>query len=319
MRITSLFFVPLIMMVTTFSPLHASDPWQFDPAAESSQIILESEGFIHGGPEEAPLIFSKLEASKGARGGQPARSGLEVYQDIGSGPVVVSELAESGESVKEPIKPEGPEDFEEDEELEETISDPLEPINRFFFHFNDKVYFWFLKPVARGYRAILPESMRVAVRNFFNNLAFPIHFVNCLLQGKFQRAGDEFTRFTVNTIVGAAGFYDVAGKNLNIRSQEEDFGQTLGFYGLGNGFYIHWPFIGPSSLRDTFGLAADIYTQPLNYAVEFKYNIAVRAYDRVNNTSLTIGDYESLKEAALDPYIAVRDAYYQYRKNRIEN
>jgi phospholipid-binding lipoprotein MlaA len=307
------------MLVAAFSPLHASDPWQFDPAAESSQIILESEGFIQSGPEKAPLTLSKLEASEEARTGLPALSGSEVYQDIGSGPVVVSELAESGESVKEPIRPEELEDFEEDEELEETISDPLEPVNRFFFHFNDKVYFWLLKPVARGYRAILPESMRVAVRNFFNNLAFPIHFVNCLLQGKFQGAGDEFTRFMVNTIVGAAGFYDVAGKNLNIKPQEEDFGQTLGFYGLGNGFYIHWPFIGPSSLRDSFGLAADIYTQPLNYAIEFKYNIGVRAYDRVNNTSLTIGDYESLKEAALDPYIAVRDAYYQYRKNRIED
>ncbi len=198
-----------------------------------------------------------------------------------------------------------------------TIADPLEPINRAFFYFNDKLYFWLLKPVARGYRSIFRQSIRIGVRNFFDNLGFPIRFVNCVLQGKFEGAGREATRFMVNTTAGLVGFIDVAGEKMGIEEQDEDFGQTLGFYGLGPGFYIDWPLIGSSSLTDTVGIIGDIYTQPLNYVVEFKYNVPIRAYDIVNSTSLTIGEYEDLKRAALDPYVAMRDAYYQFRLNKI--
>ncbi len=199
-----------------------------------------------------------------------------------------------------------------------TIHDPLEKINRAFFYFNDKLYFWFFKPVARGYGYIFPQSVRIGVRNFFDNLGFPIRFVNCVLQGKLEGAGREATRFMVNTTGGLVGFIDVAREKMGIDEQDEDFGQTLGFYGLGPGFYINWPVVGPSSLTDTVGIIGDIYTQPLNYVIEFKYNVGIRAYDIVNSTSLTIGEYEDLKRAALDPYVAMRDAYYQYRLNKIK-
>jgi phospholipid-binding lipoprotein MlaA len=199
-----------------------------------------------------------------------------------------------------------------------TIADPLEPMNRAFFYFNDKLYFWLFKPVARGYGYIFPQSVRIGVRNFFDNLGFPIRLVNCVLQGKFEGAGRELTRFMVNTTLGMAGFIDVAREKMGLDEQDEDFGQTLGFYGLGPGFYIEWPIIGPSGLTDTVGIIGDIYTQPLNYVIEFKYNVAIRAYDIVNSTSLTIGEYEDLKRAALDPYVAMRDAYYQYRLNKIK-
>ena len=210
-------------------------------------------------------------------------------------------------------------DIAEEELEEDFIADPLEPINRIFFHFNDKLYFWVLKPVATGYKSVAPEQLRVSVRNFFSNLLMPIRAANCLLQGKFKGFGNELLRFVANSTVGMLGFMDPAKTALNIEKQDEDFGQTLGLYGLGPDFFINWPILGPSSLRGTVGMVGDGFIDPLNYLVDSRmYNIATRGYERVNSTSLTIGEYESLKKAALDPYVSLRDAYYQYRQNKIK-
>lgn len=198
------------------------------------------------------------------------------------------------------------------------IADPFEPVNRFFFYFNDRLYFWVLKPVASGYGTIVPQPFRVGVRNFFSNLATPIRLTNCLLQFKFKGAGIETARFFLNSSLGVAGFFDAAKREFKIDKQEEDFGQTLGFYGIGPIFYINWPIWGPSTLRDTVGSVADSFLDPWNYLVtSTTSNLAVKAYDRINNTSLTLGEYEALKRAALDPYVALRDAYEQYRWNKI--
>ncbi len=205
------------------------------------------------------------------------------------------------------------------QELEKTIADPLEPINRIFFRFNDRLYFLILKPVASGYKAIVPQGARMGVRNFFSNLGTPIRLVNCLLQADFKGVGTETIRFVMNTTFGLVGFFDPAKEGLNIGKHDEDLGQSLGYYGIGPAFYINWPVLGSSSLRDTVGFVGDLFLDPLNYLVpSIPANLAVRSYDRVNNTSLTLGEYESLKKAALDPYIAIRDAYYQYRQNKIK-
>lgn len=210
-----------------------------------------------------------------------------------------------------------PPEFEEEEMV--TIADPLEPINRIFFAFNDKLYFWLLKPIAKGYSKVVPEPARVGVRNFFSNLLTPVRVVNCVLQGKFKGAGTEVLRLIINSTVGFLGFQDVAKQEGHLKIQQEDLGQSLGVYGLGPGIYINWPIFGPSSLRDTVGMIGDAFLDPINYAVtRTKYNIAVKGYDKVNKTSLTLGDYESLKKAAVDPYVAVRDAYFQYRRNLIK-
>jgi phospholipid-binding lipoprotein MlaA len=209
-------------------------------------------------------------------------------------------------------------DYEPDKEYV-GISDPLEPINRLFFHFNDKLYFWLLKPMASGYKVVVPEPARVSVRNFFSNLAFPVRFVNCLLQGKFEGAGYEWGRFLTNSIFGLAGFFDVAGKHFDMKGYDEDLGQTLGSYGLGNGFYINWPILGPSSVRDTIGDAGDFFLDPVYYAdLKTKYDLSIKGFEKTNDTSLTIGDYEDLKRSAMDPYIALRDAYFQYRQGKIK-
>ncbi|MDY6973002.1 MAG: VacJ family lipoprotein [Thermodesulfobacteriota bacterium] len=199
------------------------------------------------------------------------------------------------------------------------ISDPLEPVNRVFFGFNDKLYFWAIKPAATGYEKVVPQVLRISVRNFLSNLGMPIRAVNCLLQGKISGFGREIARFLVNSTVGVAGFGDPARKAFDIDGKNEDFGQTLGFFGLGPGIYVCWPVLGPSSLRGTVGMVGDGFLNPLNYIVDpTKYNLAIKGYGRINNTSLRLGEYESLKRAALDPYVAIRDAYHEYRQNKIK-
>lgn len=213
-------------------------------------------------------------------------------------------------------------DDEFDFDIEEphvSISDPLEPINRAFFHFNDKLYFWVLKPAATGYKAVVPSVARRGIRNFFKNLSFPVRFINCILQFKLNGAVQELGKFVLNSTLGVGGLYNIAEEHFEFTEFDEDFGQTLGSYGIGHGFYIHWPFLGPSSVTDTIGTVGDAFLEPLHYLeVKTKYDIAIKGVEQVNSTSFTLGEIEDLKKAALDPYIAARDAYYQYRQNKIE-
>ncbi|MCX5853921.1 MAG: VacJ family lipoprotein [Deltaproteobacteria bacterium] len=223
------------------------------------------------------------------------------------------------------------EESEEDEEFEETldtIADPIQPFNRLMFEVNDKLYFYVLKPIAQVYGAILPEPARVSVRNFISNLRTPVRLVNCLLQGKFEGAAIEYSRFMVNTTAGILGLFDVAKKYSNLEKQDEDFGQTLGFYGVGAGFYIVWPAYGPSTARDTVGMAADFFVHPQVYIdpdtdlgvakVNSIIPTVITATNMVNETSLSIGKYEEFKESAIDPYISMRNAYIEHRKSKIK-
>jgi phospholipid-binding lipoprotein MlaA len=205
---------------------------------------------------------------------------------------------------------------EESEEAEvKLIADPLEPFNRAMFHFNDKLYFWLLKPTARGYNWVFPEDFRVAVRNFFTNLLFPVRFVNSILQGNWRGASIELSRFFVNSTLGFFGFFDPSSRGLNLPMQNEDVGQTLGVWRLGHGFFINLPVLGPYSTRSLVGWVGDSFLDPITWYVHplIWRRLAVNAYRKFNNVSLTLGDYEALKEAAIDPYIAVRNAYIQYR------
>jgi phospholipid-binding lipoprotein MlaA len=197
-------------------------------------------------------------------------------------------------------------------------------VNRVFFRTNDKLYFWVFKPVATGYKAIIPEDGRIGIRNFFSNLATPVRLANCLLQARFKGAGNETLRFVVNTTYGLAGVLDTAKKEFNIEKQEADFGQTLGIWGMGPVFYLFLPILGPSGLRDGLGFAVDALLNPQTYLafyfVAYGYaNTGGWILNKINETSLTLGEYEALKKAALDPYIAVREAYSQYRQHKIRN
>lgn len=200
-------------------------------------------------------------------------------------------------------------------------SDPLEPVNRVFFHFNDKLYFWVVKPAAQGYSYFIAEDVRMCVRSFLKNLMAPVRIVNNLLQGKVADSGVETARFVINSTFGIAGLADPAKNEFGLSPKDEDLGQTLGVYGFGEGIYFCWPVFGPSNVRDTVGLAGDFFLSPISYLAmsDSGAGIAVQAGGEVNNTSLTLGDYEDFKESAIDPYVALRDAYRQYRQKKIRD
>jgi len=200
-------------------------------------------------------------------------------------------------------------------------SDPLEPVNRVFFHFNDKLYFWVLKPVSQGYSYFVADDIRMCVRDFFHNILAPVRIVNNLLQGKIKNSGIETARFIINSTLGVAGFGDPAKNEFGLNARDEDLGQTLGVYGAGEGIYICWPIFGPSNIRDTVGLVGDAFLNPLTYLgmADTEAGLSAQGGKMVNNTSLTIGDYEDFKEAAIDPYISLRDAYRQYRRKKIND
>jgi phospholipid-binding lipoprotein MlaA len=211
-----------------------------------------------------------------------------------------------------------PEEYTEEEKPVQ-IADPLAPWNKAMYHFNDKLYFWVLKPVAQGYSAVTPEDMRISFSNFFYNLTTPIRFVSSLLQLKVKDAGNELIRLVYNSTAGIGGLADVAKTDLGITRKDEDLGQTFGAYGIGNGFYIVWPFIGPSSLRDSVGTFGDWFLDPVTYVNPFFFDsLAIRTFDRVDTVSLRIGDYEDLKKSAIDPYVSLRNAYIQYRQKKVE-
>jgi phospholipid-binding lipoprotein MlaA len=208
--------------------------------------------------------------------------------------------------------------LDEGEEVLE-VYDPLETFNRGMFWFNDKLYFYLMKPIARGYRWIAPEPFRVAIGNVFSNLATPIRVVNAGLQGKFGDAGNELVRFGTNTTLGIGGLFDPSREHFGIAKKDEDTGQTMGYYGIGSGPYLVLPFLGPSSFRDGIGLFADSHMDLVFHIWEnsdYWYAVSYRA---INKLSLDKDTYEGIKKDEIDPYLFVRDAWTQYRQNLVEN
>jgi len=206
---------------------------------------------------------------------------------------------------------------EEDDREMIRVADPLRVLNEAMFVFNDRAYFWVLKPAARGYRAVVPETARKGVRNFFYNLGMPVRFVSCISQGKAGAAGGELGRFILNTTVGVLGFGNPAARDPSLNPDAEDLGQTLGRYGIGNGIYIVWPILGSSTLRDSVGDVGDWFLDPVSYVDPALAKYSIKSVKIINDTSLRIGEYESLKDAAIDPYTAFRDAYLQYREEKV--
>ena len=202
--------------------------------------------------------------------------------------------------------------------------DPLEPFNRAVFRFNTDFDNAFFKPIAKGYQAITPDPVERGVTNFFGNLSDVTSFVNNVLQFKMSRAGSDVGRLFINSTVGVLGFVDVA-TNVGLPSYKEDFGQTLGYWGLDSGAFVMVPFLGPNSVRDIFGDVGDIFTDPL-FNLEPVFDlprdhvywglIALRAVDR---RASYLATSQILEDAAIDPYILLRDAYLQRRHYRVHD
>jgi phospholipid-binding lipoprotein MlaA len=199
--------------------------------------------------------------------------------------------------------------------------DPFERTNRGIFSFNDAVDKAAVEPLARGYRAATPSFFRSGVRNVLHNLASPVIFANDILQGEPLRAGDTAGRFFVNTTVGVLGLFDFA-THAGIPSHDEDFGQTLGKWGVRSGPYLMLPFLGPSNMRDLTGKVVDIAIDPITY-VDFRDADAARALrfgaDELTQRTDGLDGVESLRESSIDPYAAVRSIYNQSRNSAILN
>ena len=194
-------------------------------------------------------------------------------------------------------------------------ADPWEGFNRKVFAFNDVLDRYALKPVARGYRFVTPDPVETGVGNFFSNLGEPRTVLNSLLQGKVRNASIATSRFLINTTVGVGGLWDVASR-MEITGQEEDFGQTLGAWGWEESRYLVLPLLGPSTLRDTGGLPADMYAYPTTYIDDDETSLGLTAL-RVIDTRAGLLDQEALIQG--DRYSFIRDAWLQQRRFEVSD
>jgi phospholipid-binding lipoprotein MlaA len=204
----------------------------------------------------------------------------------------------------------------------EEENDPLEPLNRYLFEVNDALDKLLIRPVAEIYRGTMPEFVRDGIRNFLRNANTPIVLVNDLFQGEFERAGVTLARFMINTIVGFAGFFDVAS-DMGLEYHDEDFGQTLGSHGVGDGPYLVIPVLGPSNARDASGDVVDFFLNPFYYvAAAHGAEVAVTAgaaMEGIDIRSRNIETLEDLERDSVDFYTRVRSLYRQRRWNDIRN
>ncbi len=247
-------------------------------------------------------------------------------------PISTLAAAEGSDTPEEPFDP-----FATSSELGFQEYDPLEPLNTKVFEFNRQVDRWVLKPVATGYDYIMPNPVQIGVSNFFYNARFVPRFVNNVLQGKLRGAGIEVGRFLVNTTVGLAGFIDWASE-MDLKTPEEDFGQTLGFYGINPGPYLVVPLLQPYTVRDLTGYVVDIFLNPIHWLVlpiieidaipsviPHKNRVTTslilftaKVTEVVNDRSLNLEEFQGVEEATLDLYSAVRNAYLQKRAKAIQ-
>lgn len=212
-------------------------------------------------------------------------------------------------------------DFEQ--EVSASIHDPLEPINRVIFNFNDGLYRHIVKPFARTYSKIVPDPVERGIGNVFENLEFPARFVSNSLQGRFGQAGKETGKFIINTTAGIGGIFRASDKYPELNTTKEDIGQAFGRWGFGHGFYIVLPFMGPTSFRDLVGDFADGAVEPIpepwSQIDDETDRLIVRAIGIVNDIPSLMDIYESMKRSAVDPYASVRDGYTQRRARQVED
>jgi len=215
--------------------------------------------------------------------------------------------------------------------------DPLEPMNRAVFNFNEMVYDNVFDPVARGYKKVTPDPIELVVGNFFSNLNDVVVLTNSVLQLNYKSALASSTRLLINTTFGIFGLIDIASdisaaSDINLNKRNEDFGQTLGYYGVGSGPYIVLPLLGPSSARDTFGIAVDsffmdpvtqgvtgVFMKDVDYINKVALRLPIATVRTINARAQFLDDDKTLEEAALDKYEFTRDAYLQRRTSLVNN
>lgn len=209
-------------------------------------------------------------------------------------------------------------DDDDDSGRSVTVRDPLETFNRDMYVINDFLLLYVLEPAAKGVKTVVPWEFRTIFRNALRNIRFPVRFVNCLLQGQWEKSGDEFAAFFLNTTVGFLGMADVAAAYPGLTKSPEDMGQTLAVWGWEDSAYLTLPFFGPATIRDALGKIPDGLLDPLFWYSNLTLSLSLRGGEAVNDTTFRIGDYETIKKASLDPYVAIRNGYIQNRQKLID-
>lgn len=209
--------------------------------------------------------------------------------------------------------------------LAEDTYDPIEPVNRGVFWFNEKFDYYLLEPVSEGYDFVMPDEAQVGVTNFFKNLRYPTYFLSSLAQGKIEQAVEQTGRFLINSTVGLLGLIDVA-EDVGLKDTEEDFGLVFASYGIPKGPYIMLPILGPSNLRDTVGLILDTVTSPTfifsmsNAESNTKFWVSTGTYSlKAVQTRVNLADaIKAGHEGSLDYYLFLQSSYDQYRQGLID-
>jgi phospholipid-binding lipoprotein MlaA len=207
-------------------------------------------------------------------------------------------------------------DWEEGESL---VWDPFESVNRGIFQLNETLDAWIMEPVATGWDFVLPTRVQLCIHNFFTHLTLPVRFANDVLQLKLVKAFDDTGRFVVNTLVGVGGLFDPASHLAGIPQHDEDFGQTLGRWGVPPGPYLVLPLLGPSNPRDGIGLAVDSVGAIQTFFLSFPILASAAAVNALNDRSLTLEQVRAEREAAFDFYAAVRTGYSQFRESLVRD
>jgi phospholipid-binding lipoprotein MlaA len=201
-------------------------------------------------------------------------------------------------------------------------NDPLEPTNRVMYEINDGLDTVIMRPLAQGYRAVVPEPVRQGVHNLLTNIGTPVVFANDVLQNKPQRAGDSFMRFLINTTVGVGGIFDVA-KELGYPYHDNGFGTTLALWGANEGPFLFLPVLGPSNPRDFAGFGVDMVTDPWFWVGNGGLGKKIFDWSRTGLSALDmrsryLDDVDNIKKTALDPYATFRSLYRQRRNAEID-
>lgn len=198
------------------------------------------------------------------------------------------------------------------------VSDPLETVNRAIYSFNNVLDKILIKPIAKGYRFVVPELARRGVHNVLTNLSEPLTLINTALQGDKQHGFTTFWRFAINSTYGVGGIFDVA-KDAGLENRKEDFGQTAGVYGAGQGIYLMLPVLGPSNGRDAFGKVVDIFTDPFDYVLNDNALLVRTGFTGLDARESTLNLVDQINRTSLDPYATIRSLYTQKRWDDIRN
>ncbi len=329
-------FIPFAGHATAFLGFGDSDPVESKKSPKSSpQFIYDVDGSLLAQTSEVTIMLEKklppikekvIESEETPLDEKPAEFPEEASSD--TGPANGKESEAIGDTASTALEQAPPPAFYEEmedpfapppgERIPE-LKDPFESYNRVMYNFNENLYEYVMEPVARGWRYVLPEDVRIVIKNAFDNALAPVKLVSSLAQGDLKKSGRVLGRVVINTTAGLGGMLDVAGQEYGIDNVNEDFDQALGYHSVPTGPYIVLPFLGPATARNVVGRVADSFMSPtFFFSPSFIISSGITAGELTNDTSFIIDDKKALGESAIDEYESVRDFYHQYREGLVK-